>query len=121
MKAVLILLFLLCSCTTKRNEETGFLTTYANFSPDPSLCAEYAVPQEIVEGYTIVLIDPVVLNLADPSESEVTNLNDLNHLKEYLFQALNRELADNYLLVTVPGPGVARLRVSITNLSPATP
>jgi hypothetical protein len=101
--------------------ETGFLSTYANLQPVSSTFMRYIAPGNPLGKYSKFIVDPVVIHLYDPSKLEKFDPQDMEHLKQYMYQAVCKALAGKYQIVPDPGPGVARLRIAITDLKKSSP
>lgn len=112
--------FLLIGCARKP-EETGFLTSYSNLQPMSSTYLVYVAPNDELSHYDSFIIDPITVKFYDTSDKAKVTPTDLEHLKEYLFQAVQKELSVKYNIVRNPGPDVAKLRIAITDLRSSTP
>jgi hypothetical protein len=113
-------IFLLAACARKP-EETGFLTSYTNLQPLSSTYLRYIAPNHELSHYDSFIIEPITIKFYDSSDEKKVNTADLDHLKNYLSQAVEKELSAQYSIVTKPGPGVAILRIAITDLQASSP
>ena len=68
--------------------------------------------------YTKVLISPVAFYGSDKSKVSAA---DQQELTNFMYQALVKAVGEKFPLVNVPGPGVMRLQVGITDVQGATP
>lgn len=68
--------------------------------------------------YTKVLISPVAFYGSDKSK---VSASDQQELTNFMYQALVKAIGAKFPLVDVPGPGVIRLQVGITDVEGATP
>jgi hypothetical protein len=100
-------------------KETGFLKDYSRLKKgigDEAL-EEYINPAADFNTYDKVLIDPITL--WRPAKSDLAKLDDkeVQTLGNYLHKAIKTQLKKDYKIVTVPGQGVMRIRVAITEAS----
>jgi hypothetical protein len=107
-------------CASKP-KETGFLSSYANLEPTSSTTLRYLPAQGSMDAYPKVVISPVTTYLHDREAAAKLGDKDREHLEQHLYQALRKSMAEHFEIVDQSGPGVARLRVAITNLKKATP
>jgi hypothetical protein len=118
--AVLSLAVMFGGCASAP-KETGFLSTYANLQPVSSTFMRYIAPDNAMGKYSKFIVDPVTIHLYDQSKLGKFDPQDLEHLKQYMYQAVRQSLAERYQIVSDPGPGVARLRIAITDLKKSSP
>jgi len=108
---------LLCSCAARRAQETGFLSDYSKLKAQSNVSARYLAPGNIAARYSKFIIDPVEIYLHAGSKAKgKLKDEDIADLKNYMHEALVKAIEDRYEIVYRPGPGVARVRVAITDL-----
>lgn len=95
-------------------ERTGFLSDYSSLQEHSPMSYRYLGPRETLRAYATFIIDPVRVyhhggEAAAPSK-------DLQDLAEYFRAALIDAMDDAYPVVTTPGPGIARVRLALTNV-----
>jgi hypothetical protein len=115
---VLAAMLLTIGCASKP-QQTGFLSSYSNLEPNGPNGMRYLGPK--LGQYSKFILDPVTVKFYDPESEGKISQEDIDHLKSFFHDQLQQDLSVSYTLVTEPGPGVARLRVAITDLKPGTP
>jgi hypothetical protein len=103
----------------KKAQETGFLSTYKNLEPVSSDVMRYISPE--VGQYSKFIIDPITVKFYDKETAEKVEPNDVKHLEEFLYAEILKDKPEQYQIVSTPGPGVARIRIAITNLKKSEP
>jgi hypothetical protein len=104
----------------KKAQQTGFLSTYKNLEPMSDNTMRYIGPN--VGEYSKFIIDPVTVKFYDKKTEKETKPEDIKHLEDFATaQIIKDKPADRYEIVSTPGPGVARMRIAITNLKKSTP
>jgi hypothetical protein len=70
--------------------------------------------------YNKFIFDPITIYLLPEARNRGINPDDLERLAKYFQQAVTNELtkSGSYQIVKDPGPGVAEIRVAITNVEP---
>jgi len=71
--------------------------------------------------YRKVMLDPVVLYYHPDAEFRQIDPEAVKKLADYFREVVAQELADDYPIVTSPGPEVLRVRAAITEIVPANP
>jgi hypothetical protein len=99
-------------------KQSGFLSTYDNLQQVTPTFRRYLPPGNEIRAFSKFMIDPIETRL---SGSQSIDPKDEQHLKQYMYQVVRQELSKNYTLVSDPGPGVARIRIAITNLRASSP
>lgn len=118
--AAIILLVMVGGCASKP-KYTGFLSDYSKLEPASETSLRYIAPGNPLAKYNAFIIEPVVLRLYAERQGELAGDKDLPQLSLYFRGAIVEALADRYQIVSAAGPGVARLRVAITDLKKSTP
>ena len=111
--ALILLSFAGCS-TIGETEKAGFLSDYSKLEEGPDGQPYYNAGK--TGQYSKFMVDPVVL-LFDPEDSPFTR-EELQELQEYFHAAVTDRLSENdgYEAYAQPGPGVARIRIGITDV-----
>ena len=101
---------------------SGFLGDYSALSPDPKNgdLLIYKKSANALKGYHKFIIEPVTVYLLPEAQDRGIDPDDLDRLARYFTDAIEDQLlaSGSYDVVTEPGPGVAVLRVAITNVEP---
>jgi hypothetical protein len=105
-----------CGCTAQKAQVTGFLSDYSKLKPKSDTSYRYIAPGNKLGSYSKFIIDPVVIHSYTGSKAAKLSEKDLADLKNYMREALVKAIQDRYQVVDSPGPGVARMRVAITDL-----
>ena len=107
---------LFCGCEEERQTRTGFLNDYSRLKSVSDTSYRYIKPGAL-RGYSGFIIEPVVVHFHSRSKSGGNiSRQDLSHLRQYLYAELRNAISNKYRIVTTPGPGVAKLRVAITDI-----
>ena len=103
----------------KKVQETGFLSTYKNLEPVSDNTLRYIGPN--VGKYSKFILDPITVKLYDKKTAEKVKPEDVTHLEQFLYTQILKDKPKQYQIVSTPGPGVARMRIAITNLEKSNP
>ncbi|MCP4365988.1 MAG: DUF3313 domain-containing protein [Planctomycetes bacterium] len=118
---LLILVFIVVSaCGSPKPTKTGFLDNYSQLSPSPHVKGAYTYfnPEDTLGDYSKFIIEPVHVVLT-PEEEEKIGHDELKEMAEYFRTQIILQLGDRYAVVKNPGPGIARVRVAITDVNAA--
>jgi len=66
--------------------------------------------------YRSFIIEPVTVHFHDKAKGKDADPDDVRRLCYYLGDAITKSLSSGYRIVSKPGPGVARVRVAITDI-----
>lgn len=96
--------------------QTGFLSDYANLQTENENSLRYLAPGNALGGYTAFIIEPV--RVYHYTQSSPNDLPDSmkDELAIYMRGTIVEAIADGYDIVSQPGPGVARVRVALTDI-----
>lgn len=116
----LTILLVLSAIGCKTLEPTGFLSDYSKLDTDTDLegvrygvkAMRYIGPN--VGRYSQFIVDPVQIHLH--SAAGDTDPQALREVADKFYDAIVSELSGGYKIVRQPGPGVARIRVAITDI-----
>lgn len=115
--SIFLLTFVGCAAPVSEPEQSGFLSDYSKLEMKEQGHINYIGPR--VTEFDKFIIDPVaILFERDPVDPVFTD-EELDELKAYLVKRLTRQLTkgdDGYAVVTEPGPGVARVRLGLTEV-----
>lgn len=103
----------------KKVQETGFLSTYKNLEPVSDNTMRYIGPQ--VGQYSKFIIDPITVKLYDAETAKKVTPEDISHLEQFFYSEILKQKPERYEIVSQPGPGVAKLRIALTNLEKSNP
>jgi len=106
--------------TAESYQPSGFLQDYSRLQPAPdgSGALVYRKPGFNLKNYNKVMLDPIKVWYRNDAEYKGIDPNELKTLTDYFQQALVKALEPAYPLVNQPGPGVLRVRIAVTELTP---
>lgn len=108
-----------------RLTQSGFLTDYVKLKPVAAMqgieC--WRDMRFDPKKYKKIQIEPIVVSLTAPKDSKdgkipVVDPTDLKQLTDYFYQTLQGSLKRQLQIVSQAGPGVAVLRIALTDLVP---
>jgi len=99
---------------------TGFLSDYSKLTKHKDGQLRY-VNEAKVGTFDKFIIDPVTIYFHDKAKGKDTDPRKLQELEHLMHEALIRELSKRYTVVGEPGPGVARIRIAITDVKKDSP
>jgi hypothetical protein len=101
---------------------TGFLSNYSGLKSISNASYRYVNPKYDLGNYAAFIIDPVEVRFLDSTKAEVASWDDLEKLKAYMRRALTDALIPRYRATArTAGPGVARIRIALTNVQRSAP
>jgi hypothetical protein len=101
---------------------TGFLSDYSGLKPISKTSYRYINPKYDLGKYAAFIIDPVEVRFLDSTRAEVASWDDLEKLRAYMHRTLTDTLIPRYRATAKrPGPGVARIRIALTNIQRSAP
>ena len=117
---------LLAGCAAsgmKDVQKTGFLSDYAQLKPGTGDQAAllYIKPGLDLKPYNKLMFERFVVLLSDSAEFREVDPAMLKELTDYYQNAVFTAVKGGYEIVDQPGPGVLRVRVAITQLTPSNP
>ena len=110
----IMMMVTLCGCEDEQQVKTGFLSDYSNLQVVSEDTLRY-LPAKKLSGYSEFIIEPVVIRFHANSKAKLSE-KDLAHLKQYMFTAVHNAVTDSHRVATRPGPGVATVRIAITDI-----
>jgi hypothetical protein len=114
-----VTMLVLGGCGSGQQEEVGFLSDYSKLMKESDSILRY-VNQKKVGNYSAIIVDPVEVHLQSKAkakdEAKLTQ-QQIEDLANYFQDAIVREIAKSGKKIAYqPGPGVARLRVALTDI-----
>ena len=105
-----------CAAPIEEPEETGFLSDYSNLEMAEQGNISYFGDR--IAEYESFIIDPIVVLFRQDPENREFSDEELEKLKAYFVRKLTERLTkdDGYSVVAEPGPGVARIRLGLTEV-----
>ena len=105
-----------CAAPVDKPESTGFLSDYSKLELKED--GHLAYLGDRAGEYNSFMIDPVSILFERNVEDPVFSDKEIEELKQYVVDNLKDDLTkdDGYSVVNTAGPGVARIRVGITEL-----
>ncbi len=100
-------------------QKSGFLSDYSKLQVKSKTSMRY-VDTQALGKYSTFIVDPVVGRLYGDARGKISE-EDLKDLTNYMHEAIVKELSKEYSIAYRPAPGVARIRVAITDLKKSTP
>jgi hypothetical protein len=109
---------LLCACAAPVSEpdQSGFLSDYSKLERIDDSALLFV--DESAGDYSDFIIEPVVIAFRQLPDEQVFTDEELGELTAYYEDAVIDALSkdDGYPIVNSPGPGVARMRIGITDV-----
>ncbi len=123
-------MFTACATTQQaggygKAESSGFLEDYSKLHPaadETEASLVYFTPDKTrFKSYTKILLEPVQVWRGEKSSAKDIDMEDANHLSQYLWSRVDEELRKDYTMVQQPGPGVIKIRIGITEAGKGIP
>jgi hypothetical protein len=108
-------------CSAKKAVSVGFISDYSNLEPAGDNSMRYLAPDNAMASYSSFIIDPVKIHYHAQAEGKDTPREDAENLAIYMRGALVDAIADKYKVVSSPAPGVARIRIALTDIKKSSP
>lgn len=108
-------------CSAQKSVSVGFISDYSNLEPTGDKSMRYLAPDNALAGYSSFIIDPVKIHFHAQAKGTDTPRADVENLAIYMRGALVDAIADKYKVVSRPGPGVARVRIALTDVKKSSP
>lgn len=112
----------MCGCAAQRAQRTGFLSDYSKLKPYSDVSYRNIPSQATIRRYSKFIIDPIVVHfhtgskaIEERSKGKIKE-QDIVDLKNYMHDAIVDAISDRYKIAYRPGPGVARVRIALTDL-----
>ncbi len=108
--------------TTAEMTVTDFLSNYSGLEPISDTSYRYVNPKYDLGNYGSFIVDPVKIIFNEQAKAKVKSWDDLEKLRAYMHRAFIDALEPRYHAVAIrPGPGVARIRIALTNVERSAP
>ena len=104
---------------TKPLKKTGFLSDYSHLEPDDG-SLRY-VNMKRLGSYDSFILEPVVVKLYGTPVGARPAPETSRELANYMHNAIVNAIRDRYIIVSQPGPGIAKIRVALTDIEKSTP
>jgi hypothetical protein len=98
----------------------GFLSDYSRLEVVSDTTLRH-IDQNRARGYSKFIVDPVVVHFHGKSKATEIEQEELDKLRQYMYWAIRNRLYGHYVLVNQSGPGIARIRVALTDLKKSNP
>lgn len=110
-------------CAGPQAAKTGFLKDYSQLEPHPEIDGRhrYINPKIDFSKYNKFIVEPVAVNLSKEGKERDIDPKEMDKLAKYFRKQIGLELRKGYQLVENPGPGVARIRTSISDVDKTLP
>ena len=110
---------LLCACASppvSEIDQSGFLSDYSKLEKIDDNMLRFV--DESAGDYSSFIVEPIVITFRQAPDEQVFTDEELSEITEYYDEAVIEALSkdEGYPIVEYPGPGVARLRIGITNV-----
>ena len=112
LMTVCVLAAALSGCGSKEQVRVGFLSDYSKLQVESKTELRF-VNKEALADYNKIIIAPIQTVLY--TDVKVSD-EDLATLRQYFYKAIYEAIEANDKVVMRPGPGVAKLRIALTNL-----
>jgi hypothetical protein len=130
-RLMLLTLFLAaCATGTEMSEQTPSPATYAGFLtypdrlqpvPGDSGAYRWSESNARLAQYHKIMLERIQVQLANDADYKAIDPTDLKTLTDGFQQSIVKALGSDYPIVTQPGRGVMRVRITIVDLVPTKP
>ena len=115
---IIVLQLFLCACTTPVSvtDQSGFLSDNSKLDRIDDSMLQFV--DESAGDYSSFIIEPIVIVFRQAPDEQVFTDEELSELSAYYEKAVIEALSRNegYPIVEDPAPGVARIRIGITDV-----
>lgn len=108
-------------CGPEKLQTTGFLSDYSRLEAESETVLRYFNPRKPLSNYSKFMIDPIAVHFHSIDEEVDISSEELAQMRQHMYAAIYKALLKHYSVVRQPGPGVARLRLAITDLDKSSP
>ncbi len=97
---------------------SGFLDDYSGLTPDPERkgLLIYTSPDFHARNYSRFIFPPIEIWIDPDSEYKGVQPDQLKKITDHFLEVMTDALKDGYPIVDKPGPGVAIVRIALTNV-----
>ncbi|MHC4581858.1 MAG: DUF3313 domain-containing protein [Planctomycetota bacterium] len=103
-----------CGCSAKLGRKKGFLHEYSKLERQFDVSYRYIGPY--LGCYSQFIVDPAEVHFHTGSKAHKLSEDNMTDMQNYMHTATVNAISDRYSIAYQPGPGVARLRVALTDL-----
>jgi hypothetical protein len=104
-------------CSAQKAGRTGFLSDYSKLKSHSDVSFRYVPSEASLRQYSKFIIDPVVIHLHSGSKAKgKISPQDQADIKNYMHAAIVKAISSKYDIAYRPGPGVARVKIALTDL-----
>ena len=108
------------ACRTPELRRSGYLSDYSKLQEVDSDRLAYLNPRVQPGTYNGFIVEKIAINLSEDREGAFT-AEELEELAEYTFAEITKRISEKERLVSRAGPGVARLRIALTDIRTSRP
>jgi uncharacterized protein DUF3313 len=118
-----LLVLTMFGCAGPQAAKTGFMKDYSQLQPHPEIEGRhrYINPHVDASKYNKFIVDPVAINLSPKGKERDIDPKDLDKLAKFFRKKIGEELSKGYQITGSPGPDVARVRTSISEVNKTLP
>ena len=130
MSAACLLAFAGCAHSSQaggygKAEPSGFLKDYSKLHPakdETEATLVYFLPdKDKFKTYTKVWLEPVEVWRGEKSDAKDIDKEDADHVSQYLWSRVDKEMRKDYTMTREAGPDVMRVRIGITEAGKGIP
>lgn len=121
MILVIVVMLVQCGCESQGLQTVGFLSDYSHLSSVSETTLRYTNPKIKLGNYSKFIIDPVVVHFHSKAKGADISSKELAELRQYMYATIHNAVLDHYNVVRRAGPGVARIRVALTDIKKSSP
>lgn len=115
---LLLLPVLALGCKGTAPTQTGFLSSYSKLEEASPTSLRW-VDEDALRGYTTFKIDAVEIYYHE--DASHADWDSEQELRKYTHRKMREAIEGAYSVVAAPGPGVARVRIALTDIDKARP
>ena len=123
MAVAVIVMAMQYGCGPKRPQTTGFLSDYSRLEAVSDTSMRFVNMQKLGR-YSKFILDPVDVHFHRTSKGtdlSSEELAELGQLGRYMYSAIHNAVLDHYSIVRKSGPGIARIRIALTDIEKSSP
>ena len=110
----------LAGCRALGLTESGYLSDYSKLQEVSDDVMAYRNPRVVPGTYQSFIVERVAIHVEEDREGHLTE-EQIEEISEYLYAELTKLLTENERVVSRPGPGVARIRIAVTDVQKSKP
>ncbi len=112
-----------CAAHTRNSGFLGGPAEYAKLGPGPEGGAKlrWMKPDADFKKYNRFMVDSVIFFVGEDSDYKGIDPQEMKDLADQFNKEIVAAFRDKWPIVAEPGPGVARIRIAITNVKPSKP